>query len=344
MNTPELSPAEPVPAVRSRRRPPFRALVQVLRRGHLYAGLLMLPWVLLYGLTAFLFNHPMFLPDAPYVGFDGATLADTPMAAPPAPTATAAEVVAALQARAKPGVRYALVEPEKARYIREVATVTVRSGGRDVTVSFDLSGAGGTVRSRPPAPKSADPAPFAVPERPAGKAGPGGPRASAAPREGVRLNAPLHERALAAAPVVLERTGFPAGEVMVSNTPDLTFLMDADGAVWQVTYAFQTGAVSGRRADEVSTEPLSTRRFLTRLHLAHGYPGESSARLFWAVVVDAMALIMVFWGLSGVLMWWQIKATRRVGAVVLLVSLLAAAAAGVGMHEFLSAAQAARLG
>ena len=57
-----------------------------------------------------------------------------------------------------------------------------------------------------------------------------------------------------------------------------------------------------------------------------------------------MALVMVFWGLSGVLMWWQIKATRRVGAVVLLVSLLAAAAAGVGMHEVLSAAQAARTG
>ena len=257
MNTPELSPAEPaVPAVRSRRRP-LRAAVQVLRRGHLYAGLLMLPWVLLYGATAFLFNHPTFLPDAPYVGFDGTTLADTPMAVPPAPAATAAEVVAALQARAKPGVRYALAEPEKARYTREVATVTVRSGGRDVTVAFDLSGTGGTVRSRPPAPKPADPAPFAVPERPTGKAGPGGPRASAAPREGVRLEAPLHDRALAAAPVVLERTGFAAGEVTTSNAPDLTFLMEADGVVWQVTYAFQTGSVSGRRADEVSPEPLS---------------------------------------------------------------------------------------
>lgn len=89
----------------------------------------MLPWVLLYGVTAFLFNHPTFLPDMPYVAFDREALADTPMAAPPAPADTAARVVEALQARAKPGARYALVEPDRARYVREVATVTFRSGG-----------------------------------------------------------------------------------------------------------------------------------------------------------------------------------------------------------------------
>lgn len=213
-----------------------------------------------------------------------------------------------------------------------------------MTVAFDVSGAGGTVRSRPPAPKGPDPAaPFAVPERPAGKGG-GPPRTAGAPRDGVHLAESLHARAVAAAPVVLGRAGFAPGDVTAAVTPDLAFLMDVDGAVWQVTYAFQTGGVSGRRVDGEKPEPLSTRRFLTRLHLAHGYPADPSARWGWAVVVDAMALIMVFWGLSGVLMWWQIKATRWVGAVILLVSLVGATLVGVGMHELLSAAQATRGG
>jgi hypothetical protein len=41
---------------------------------------------------------------------------------------------------------------------------------------------------------------------------------------------------------------------------------------------------------------------------------------------------MCFWGLSGLVMWWQIKATRKVGAVVLVLSAAAATALGVAMH------------
>jgi hypothetical protein len=81
---------------------------------------------------------------------------------------------------------------------------------------------------------------------------------------------------------------------------------------------------------------MSTRRFLTRLHLAHGYPGEQNARWFWAVVVDAMAFVMVFWGVSGIFMWWQIKATRKFGFLVLVLSVAAATALGLGMHEALT--------
>ena len=49
-----------------------------------------------------------------------------------------------------------------------------------------------------------------------------------------------------------------------------------------------------------------------------------------------MALVMVFWGASGLFMWWQVKATRRWGFVVLLVSAVAAAALGFGMHDVLT--------
>jgi hypothetical protein len=47
-----------------------------------------------------------------------------------------------------------------------------------------------------------------------------------------------------------------------------------------------------------------------------------------------MAGLMVIWGLSEILIWWQIKSTRRVGAALMILSLIAAA--GVGMHEILS--------
>jgi hypothetical protein len=159
----------------------------------------------------------------------------------------------------------------------------------------------------------------------------------------LKLDNPLHERVQASVPAVLEKAGFPKGEVTVTSVPDLSFLMDADGKVWRVTYNAQTGSVSGRPADEPASESaLSPRRFLTRLHTTHGYPGEWGARWAWAAVVDAMAAIMVFWGASGLLMWWQIRATRWVGLAVLLASSAAAAWLGVGMHDLMAAAPVGR--
>ena len=49
------------PASRARIR--YNAALKFLRRAHLFAGLFMAPWVLLYGVTGFLFNHPEAFPD-----------------------------------------------------------------------------------------------------------------------------------------------------------------------------------------------------------------------------------------------------------------------------------------
>ena len=327
-----------------RRRPPYRAFVQLLRRAHLYAGLLMLPWVVLYGATAFLFNHPAVFGDQPTTAFGRDALAGTPMETPPAPAELAALVVAALQTCAAPGTNYSLLDPGQARYTREFAFATVKGEGRETNVLIDVTGSGGTVRTRTvPQAKPEEAAPFAVGGRPAGGPsgrGGGGSRGTARGGEGLKLDDPLHERVAASIPKVLERTGTPAGEIAVTSVPDLSFLMDADGKTWRVTYNPQTGIVSGRPGDEPVAEPPTIRRFLTRLHTTHGYPADVNARWTWAVIVDVMAAIMLFWAFSGILMWWQLKSTRRYGLAVLLVSAAAAAWIGYEMHALMAAAPA----
>jgi len=49
------------------------------------------------------------------------------------------------------------------------------------------------------------------------------------------------------------------------------------------------------------------------------------------------AAVMVFWALSGVLMWWQIRATRWLGLAAIVASAVAAIWVGVGMHELFAA-------
>ena len=349
---PELGGPTP-PARQEPERPLRKRAMHAVRRAHLYFGLFLLPWAVLYGITGFLFNHPTAFSDAPTASFGKSELVGTPMEAPPAPAETAAQVVAALNERAKDGAKYTLVEPAKAKYTREFAFATVKADGQEVSLLFDVTNPGGTVRSKattPPA-TAEEPAPFAVGSAKGAPKGGGrggrGEKGAAAPKvdapththapNTLQLESPLHERVKTAVPVVLERTGFPTGDVTVTSVPDLGFLMSDGTKVWRVTYNAMTGTVSGSPDDTAPTpDELSARRFLTRLHLAHGFPGSPNAKWFWALVVDAMSFVMVFWGVSGLFMWWQIKATRRWGFLVLLLSAAAATALGFGMHELLA--------
>ena len=337
---PSASPAEVVPAPRPAGRPLHKRLMHLIRRGHLYLGLFLFPWAILYGVTAFLFNHPTAFSDQPTTTFGKDALAGTPLESLPPLAEMAEQVVKRLNEKQSPAVPYTLGVGE-VKYNREFAFATVKAEGQTVSVLIDVKNGGGTVRSAADKPKAEPPpkAPFAV-----GSAGPAGGRGGRGgggpPREGgparagdgIKLDDPLHERVKAAVPVVLERTGFPSGEVTVTSVPELMFPVEADGQTWTATYNPMTGAVGGAPAGVKPETELGWRRFLLRLHTAHGYPGKQNARWFWAVIVDVMAGVMCFWGLSGLLMWWQIKATRKLGAVILLLSAVAATALGFAMH------------
>jgi hypothetical protein len=326
-----------------RGRPPLRAALQLLRRSHLYAGLFMLPWTMVYAVSAILFNHPQLYSDRIEATFGKEGVAGTPMESPPAPADLANQVIAALRERS-PSASYALIEPEKARYAPDSAVAMVRADGRNITLLVNLMGQGGYIRSQPtPPPRPAEEkAPFAIGEASDNelREKPLGGRSAPAPRsdDTVRFAQPLEERVKATVPTLLEKYGFPQGKVNVTFIPDLTFLMTADDKIWKVKYHFQTGSVSGVSpdADVPTAKSVSTGQFLTRLHLARGYPSGVNLQWWWAAIVDAMAGIMVFWGFTGLLMWWQIKRTRRLGMIVLVLSLVVAIWVGVGMHNHMT--------
>jgi hypothetical protein len=68
---------------------------------------------------------------------------------------------------------------------------------------------------------------------------------------------------------------------------------------------------------------LETSGFLNRFHRRRGYQQPYSADLAMAVSVDAVIVAMVFWALSGLWMWWEMRATRLWG--------LACAVTGIGI-------------
>jgi hypothetical protein len=53
-------------------------------------------------------------------------------------------------------------------------------------------------------------------------------------------------------------------------------------------------------------------------------------------VVDAMFVSMVSWAISGLLMWWQVKRTRRWGVGLLALSVQTTVAMTYGIHDWLT--------
>ena len=59
---------------------------------------------------------------------------------------------------------------------------------------------------------------------------------------------------------------------------------------------------------------LETSGFLNRFHRRRGFQQPYAADIAMAISVDAVIVALVFWALSGLWMWWEMRATRLWGA------------------------------
>ena len=66
---------------------------------------------------------------------------------------------------------------------------------------------------------------------------------------------------------------------------------------------------------------FKTPTFLTRLHTRHGYRQSYVGSWVWGGVVELTAVAMIFWVVSGIWLWWEIKPSRKWGAAFTLLGL-----------------------
>jgi hypothetical protein len=301
-------------AVEARARVRWNAALRVVRRAHLFVGLFMTPWVFLYGVTGFLFNHPEAFSDRAVRTAGRAEAAGTALEGFPTAPELARDVVAALNRTATAGEdAFRLVDGDQAAYSRALF-VTATGDGREHSVRFDPDTGEAFIRSTTPA--NAAPEPWRG-------------ASTLALRDSPR------RRLTEGIPALLAKLGIDATTTALRNPPELICTVARRDRRWRIAYNIQNGAISAAPTDDPG-DRLSTRRFLTGLHLAFTYPGRVDARWFWAIAVDAMFVAMVFWGTSGVVMWWQMKKLRGWGLATLILSGTIATLLAVGMHEVLA--------
>jgi hypothetical protein len=67
----------------------------------------------------------------------------------------------------------------------------------------------------------------------------------------------------------------------------------------------------------IQREEFRTPTFLERMHRRRGYNHPYALEDTWGFSVDVAVVIMVFWSLSGVWLWWEIKSVRLWGTLAL---------------------------
>jgi hypothetical protein len=67
----------------------------------------------------------------------------------------------------------------------------------------------------------------------------------------------------------------------------------------------------------IEESDFSIVRFLNNMHRRRGYNLDYFQDDAWSFSVDLFIIGMIFWALSGLWMWWELKVTRRWGSIVM---------------------------
>ncbi|MEC5127407.1 PepSY domain-containing protein [Verrucomicrobiales bacterium BCK34] len=276
-------------------------VLKLVRRIHMYTGLILLPWVILFGFSGMLFNHPDLSGSVEVISSHSASEVDALKTFnEPNPDALADEILSKINEAE--GLAFKRASSGDA--VIEGALVyqgNAEDGKAVVTLSPNYGSA--VVRQYPSSKDGAKPVfPKALEGGLAGYDSDGG--------------AGVADRLFEAAGVEIEGDV----ETVERGAASVRFrIVSEDGkSRWNVSHNLVTGELSVR---EISA-PLGVDLYelLTRLHKTHHYPDRFSTRWLWTAFGDATGVTMVFWGISGLIMWWQIKPTRVLGVAGLSVA------------------------
>ena len=111
---------------------------------------------------------------------------------------------------------------------------------------------------------------------------------------------------------ILDSVGLE-GSHGVSRRPDGTILITRNDLIWPRRLTFNP--VTRKLVVEKMT--FRANAFLERFHRRRGYATGYGLDTVWAIAVDLAIVGMVFWALSGLWMWWEMKSTRGLGTAAL---------------------------
>ncbi len=275
------------------------ALLRGIRRMHLYCGLVMLPWVLLYAVSGLLFNHPALSGSEGTHRFERDDIPSEIAARFPDATVATDHLVRALrQARPEHTI-------EVQRQPAPAFTGSLRARGKlpdaKVGLFLGMETGNGVVRVTAVEPEITPPA---LQQLEALEVDGLGPEVF----EGIARD-------------LTTQMAPDTTELSLSSAPTLRFVARIDGDDWVLEFDPKAQTLAAEPVDASSRTTWA--RVLARLHMTHAYPSSFGAAWIHALIVDLTIACLLLWCLTGLVMWWQLRRLRRIGWVWLLSGLAA---------------------
>lgn len=118
---------------------------------------------------------------------------------------------------------------------------------------------------------------------------------------------------------ILRNKGIEPGQSRVQRIPNLIFDLKNKTKSYRVTYNLTSG---NYRIDDLSKRDFKISYMLTNLHESHGYPVAGfSFTWLWVFFADVLAVLMIVWAISGLIMWFKMKRQFTIGVTLLSISI-----------------------
>ena len=119
---------------------------------------------------------------------------------------------------------------------------------------------------------------------------------------------------------ILKNQGIQYGKSRVQRIPNLVFDLINKNKKFRVEYNITNGNYV---IVDLQKRDFHLNEMLVNLHQVHGYPISGfSLTWLWVFFADILALLMIVWAVSGLIMWYKMKKQFTIGVVLLSISVL----------------------
>jgi hypothetical protein len=117
---------------------------------------------------------------------------------------------------------------------------------------------------------------------------------------------------------ILRTKNLVPGKSRVQRIPNLKFKLSNGSNNYSVQYNLTNG---NYRVINLDNREFKMNYFLVNLHQIHGYPTKGfSIEWVWVFFADCLAFLLIIWAISGFIMWYKMKRYFVIGTVLLCVT------------------------
>jgi hypothetical protein len=118
---------------------------------------------------------------------------------------------------------------------------------------------------------------------------------------------------------ILKNKNLESGKTRIQRMPYLTFKASNRSH----SYLIGLNVLNGDYyVDDLDKKDFKLDYFLLNLHQEHGYPiGEVNTKTIWVLFADCLSILLMVWAITGIIMWLKIKKQLIIGLVLTAISI-----------------------